>query len=152
MGCPTFTPQNAASPSTIFTHLIHPSLDRPHSPPRTASRSNQPFCHSTSSGQTDRPTDRPTHGITKSRLRLTESDAAKKRQVAGTSIADKQPYLCSLRKTSCCCCSSNSVKWLPSRASHYYCAREQTTHNTRIGRPRLHHQQAEDCSAICPAK
>ena len=40
-------------------HLIHPSLDRPHSPPKTASRSNQPFCQSTLCGQTDRPTDRP---------------------------------------------------------------------------------------------
>ena len=37
-------------------HLIHPSLDRPRSPFQTASRSNQPFCHSrpTLSGQTDR--------------------------------------------------------------------------------------------------
>jgi len=33
-------------------HLIHPSLDRSHSPPQTASGSNQPFCHSTLSGQT----------------------------------------------------------------------------------------------------
>jgi len=35
-------------------HLIHPSLDRPHSYSQTASRFNQPFCHSTLSGQTDR--------------------------------------------------------------------------------------------------
>jgi len=34
-------------------------LDRPHSPPRTASESSQPFCHNILSGQTDRPT----HGI-----------------------------------------------------------------------------------------
>ena len=38
----------------IDLHLIHPSLDRPQSPPQSASRSNQPFCHSTASGQTDR--------------------------------------------------------------------------------------------------
>jgi len=54
-------------------HLIHPSLDRLYSPPQTASRSNQPFCHSTPSGQTDSPTDRQTDWrqvCTKSRLRL----------------------------------------------------------------------------------
>jgi len=34
-------------------HLIHPSLDRPYSPPQTASGSIQPFCHSTISGQRD---------------------------------------------------------------------------------------------------
>jgi len=38
-------------------HLIHPSLDRPHSLPQTASGSNQPFCHSTLSGQSHRQTD-----------------------------------------------------------------------------------------------
>ena len=38
-------------------HLIHPSLNRPHSPTiPTASGSIQPFCHSTLSGQTDQPT------------------------------------------------------------------------------------------------
>ena len=35
-------------------HLIHLSLDRPHSPCQTASRSKQPFCHSTASRQTNR--------------------------------------------------------------------------------------------------
>jgi len=34
-------------------HLIHPSLVRPLSPSKTTSRSTQPFCHSTLSGQTD---------------------------------------------------------------------------------------------------
>ena len=38
-------------------HLIHSSLDRPHSPPQTASRSNQPCCHSTSYGPTNWQTD-----------------------------------------------------------------------------------------------
>jgi len=37
-------------------HLIHPSLDRPRSPSQTTPVSNQPFCHSTLSGQTDRHT------------------------------------------------------------------------------------------------
>jgi len=38
-------------------HLIHSSLDWPHSPSKTASWSNWPFCHSTLSRQTDRQTD-----------------------------------------------------------------------------------------------
>jgi len=38
-------------------HLIRPSFDRLHSPPQTASGSNQPFCHNTLSGPTDQPTD-----------------------------------------------------------------------------------------------
>jgi len=58
IGRPKFTPKTARSPSTITTHLIHASLGRLHSPPQTASRSIQPFCHNTLSGQTDRPTDR----------------------------------------------------------------------------------------------
>jgi len=50
-------PRNSPSPSTITTHLIHPSIDRPHSPSsQTASGSNQPFCQSTLSGQTDQHT------------------------------------------------------------------------------------------------
>jgi len=40
--------------STITTHLMHPSLDRPHLSPQMASRSNQPFHHSTCSRQIDR--------------------------------------------------------------------------------------------------
>jgi len=39
-------------------NLVHPSLDRLHSPPQTASGSNRPFCHNTLSGQTDRQIDR----------------------------------------------------------------------------------------------
>ena len=59
---PQIHPQN--SPFTFDDHhppLIHPSLDRPHSPFPMASGSSQPSCHSTLSGQTDRPTNRPTH-------------------------------------------------------------------------------------------
>jgi len=37
---------------------LHLSLDQPHSPPQTISRFNQPFCHNTLCGPTDRPTDR----------------------------------------------------------------------------------------------
>jgi len=47
-----FTRKTAPSPSTITNP--YPSLDRPHSPPQTASGSNQPFCHNTFSGQRDR--------------------------------------------------------------------------------------------------
>ena len=39
-------------------HVIHPSLNRPHSPPQMASRCNQPFCHNTLCRLTDRLTDR----------------------------------------------------------------------------------------------
>ena len=39
-------------------HLIHPSLDWPHSLSQTASGSNQPFFHSPLTRQTDSPTDR----------------------------------------------------------------------------------------------
>jgi len=63
----------------FYPRLIHSSLDRPHSPSQTVSRSNQPFCHSTPSGQTDRQTDtsdRRQVCSTKSRLRLIVSDAA----------------------------------------------------------------------------
>jgi len=44
-------------------HLINPSLDWPHSPSKTASGSNQPFCHSILSRHTDHHTDHPTDGI-----------------------------------------------------------------------------------------
>jgi len=40
--------------------LIHQSLDWPHSPSQTVSRSAQPFCHNTLCGLTDRQTYRPT--------------------------------------------------------------------------------------------
>jgi len=43
--CIVFTP-NCPFPSTITTqNLIHPYQARPHSPPQTASGSNQPCCH-----------------------------------------------------------------------------------------------------------
>jgi len=44
----------------LHPHLIHSSLDRLHSSPQAASRSKKPFCHSTPSKQTDRPTDQQT--------------------------------------------------------------------------------------------
>jgi len=47
-------------PLGTWTHLIHPSLDRPYSPLQAAFGSNQPFCHSTLSGHTGRETDRHT--------------------------------------------------------------------------------------------
>ena len=52
MGCPTFTPKLPLSLWQSPPHLIHLSLDRFHSPPQTAPRSNQPFCNSTFSRQT----------------------------------------------------------------------------------------------------
>jgi len=58
MACPTFTPKIAPSLRRSPSHLIHPSLDGPHSPPQTASRSSQLFSHSTVFGQTDAQTDR----------------------------------------------------------------------------------------------
>jgi len=49
-------------------HLIHQSLDRPHSPPEMASRSSQPFFYNLptrwTDGQTNRPTNRPTDRLT----------------------------------------------------------------------------------------
>jgi len=70
MGCLKFHPKRPflwRSPP----HLIHPSLDWPHSPSQMASRSNQLFCHSTLSGPTD------TH---------TETDRWARRQVYTISI------------------------------------------------------------------
>jgi len=63
-------------------HLIHPSLDRPYSPPQTASGSNQSFFLNSPTGQTDRPTD----GIgdnpvpTRAYALLYHSDAANKKE------------------------------------------------------------------------
>jgi len=66
-------------------HLIHPSLDQPHSPSQMASGSNQPFCHNTFCGLTDRTTDRKTdtdrwsrrmfHNMSTPFTMLIESDA-----------------------------------------------------------------------------
>ena len=58
MGRPTFTPKLVFIYLRSPPHLIHPSLDRRHSLSQTASRSNQPFCHNTLCGPTDRSTDR----------------------------------------------------------------------------------------------
>ena len=68
------TPQIHNCPFPFDNHhsnLIHPFLNRPHSPSQTASGSNQPFCHSTLSGPTDRLTD--TH---------TQTDRWARRQVS----------------------------------------------------------------------
>ena len=86
LGRAALPPQNTTPSSWARgSHLMHPSLDQPHSPPQTASRSNQPFCFSTPSGQNDRPTDRETDRhmemaqvCTKSRVGLIMSDAANK--------------------------------------------------------------------------
>jgi len=52
------SPQNCPFPfDDNQPHLIHPSLNRPHSPSPTASGSNQPFCHSTLCRLTKRPMD-----------------------------------------------------------------------------------------------
>ena len=58
VGRPKFTPKTALLFDDHDTHLIHPSLD--YSSSQTASGSNQPFCHSTLSGPTERQTNRPT--------------------------------------------------------------------------------------------
>ena len=76
-----FTHKTAPSPSTIFT----PSLDRPRSPPRTASRSSQPFCLGTLSGQTDRQTDR--HALS-TYLRAVRSVCGQSRWRAGWAMSD----------------------------------------------------------------
>jgi len=53
-GMPHIYPQNCPFPLQLCPpHLIHPSLNQPHSSPKMASRSNQPFCHNSPSGQTD---------------------------------------------------------------------------------------------------
>jgi len=80
MGRPKFIPKLPLPFDDHHPNLIHPSLDRPHSPSQAASGSNQPFCHSTLSGhrQTDRPTDGLGDRSTPSALTLAiliESDA-----------------------------------------------------------------------------
>jgi len=64
MGRPKFTPKVPILLGDLYPHLIHPSLDRPHSPPQTASRSKQPFFHNSPTGQTDTPIDRWDKGQT----------------------------------------------------------------------------------------
>jgi len=52
-GTPQIHPQNCPFPFVDhYPHLIHPSLDRLHSPSQMASGSNHPFCHSSLFGQT----------------------------------------------------------------------------------------------------
>jgi len=55
---PHIYPQNCPFSFYDHPHLIHPSLDRPQSPPQTASRSNQLFFHNSCTGHTYRQTDR----------------------------------------------------------------------------------------------
>jgi len=56
---PQIHPQKCSFPfDDLYSHRIHPSLDRPHSLPQTASGSNQPFCHNTLSGHRHTQTDR----------------------------------------------------------------------------------------------
>jgi len=57
MGRPKFTLKTAPSLRRSPPHLIHSSLDRPHSPPQTASGSNQLFA-TIHFADRDRPTDR----------------------------------------------------------------------------------------------
>jgi len=52
------THETALSPCGMWIPSNTPILDRPHSSPQMASRSIQPFCHSTLSEQTDSQTDR----------------------------------------------------------------------------------------------
>jgi len=79
------SPQNCPFPfDDHHPYLIRPSLNRSHSLPQTAPGSNQPFCHSTLSGQTDRPTDKWARRQARnmSRLRsLVRSDATKNTRV-----------------------------------------------------------------------
>jgi len=57
-GMPQLHPQNCPFPfGDNHPHLIHLSLKQPHLPPQTTSGSNQPFCHNTLCGPSDRPTD-----------------------------------------------------------------------------------------------
>jgi len=56
---PKFPPPLERSPAPSNT----PIPQTTHSPPKMVSRCNQSFCHSTSSGQTDRQTNRSTDGI-----------------------------------------------------------------------------------------
>jgi len=57
-GIPHIHMHNCPFPFDDQDHLIHPSLDQPHSPPQMASRSNQSLFH-----LTDRSTNGPTDGI-----------------------------------------------------------------------------------------
>ena len=60
VGRPKFTPKLLLPLRWSSSHLIHPSLNRPHSPSQTASGSTQPFC---TVHFVDRQTDRQTDGL-----------------------------------------------------------------------------------------
>jgi len=63
-GMPHIHPQNCPFPfDDLQPHLIHQSLDQPHSSFQMMSRSNQQFFHNSPTRQTDRMTDQPTDGI-----------------------------------------------------------------------------------------
>jgi len=65
MGCPNSAPKLPLPFNDKRPHLIHLSLNRPHSLSQMASGANQPFCHSTLSDQrTNRPTDAIGHRST----------------------------------------------------------------------------------------
>jgi len=92
-GRPKFTPKTPLRQSPPSSE-IHPSLDRPHSPPQMASGSNQPFCLNTLSGPTHRHTDRPTDG-TGSTLYYVDSERRAKNTARYRSISS--PFLSSER-------------------------------------------------------
>jgi len=77
MGLLNLPPNNCPFSFNVHhRHLIHPSLNRPHTPSQTASRSTQPFFHNILSRQTDRQTDRLIDTHTDRTLAiLIESDA-----------------------------------------------------------------------------
>jgi len=76
-GTPNSPPKLPLSFDDHHQNLIHPFLDRPHSPSQTASGSNQPFRHNTLSGQTDRWARRQVHTMSALLAMLIESDAIK---------------------------------------------------------------------------
>ena len=75
MGRPKFTPKTAPPLQQSPPHLIHPYQARPHSPPRTASGSSQPFWHNTLSGHTHRWSRQQVRNMSAPLVMLIESDA-----------------------------------------------------------------------------
>ena len=70
IGCPHLPPKLPFPFDNRYLHLIHSSVDRPHSLPQTASRSNQPCFHNSSTAEIDRRTRR--QACTNSRIRSTD--------------------------------------------------------------------------------
>jgi len=72
------SPHNLDPLGGYGSHLIHQCLSRPHSPPLTASRPNQPLFRNSLIGQTDIPTDGIGDNcvLTPAYAPLTDSDAA----------------------------------------------------------------------------